>query len=48
MEWQFKEDKAKKELAYAQEKHSNLESVKQDLLTQLSTASTSIAALKTS
>ena len=48
MEWQFKEEKSIKELTYAKEKYSNLESVKVDLESQLAAATTSISNLKLS
>lgn len=47
MEFQFKEEKFGKEQGYAKDKQKNLDSVKTDLETQLSTATASISNLKT-
>ena len=48
MEWQFREEKALKELGYSKEKITSLETFKADLENQISTFNLTITNLKTS
>jgi len=48
MEWQFREEKALKELGYAKEKITSLETFRTDLENQISTANQTITNLKIS
>ena len=48
MEWQFREERALKELSYAKEKINSLETFKQDLESQIASANQNITNLKAS
>lgn len=48
MEWQFREERALKQLSYAKEKISSLETFKQDLESQITSANQNITNLKAS
>lgn len=48
MEWQYREEKALKELGYAKEKITSLETFRTDLENQISTANQTITNLKVS